>query len=128
VRRGLALLVVLALCSLQVQSLAFHVHDVPDHAEGREYRHGPAIHYHDDFDSLRHIDEEERSAAGTVITIAVAAATTSVGVALVAMVADEVPTPALQLIGDARTIDVRSHGPPHSRSEFLRGPPTSIQA
>ena len=128
VRRGLAVLVVVSLCSIQVQSLAFHVHAVSDHSEDRDHHHGPAIHHHDDIDSVRHVDEEERSTAGTVITIAVAAATTSVGFALVTMVAETLATPELQLIGDARTIDVRSHGPPKSRSDFLRGPPTSIQS
>lgn len=128
VRCGLAVLIVLSLSSLQIQSLAFHVHDVPDHAENREHQHGPAIHHHDDIDSLRHVDEEERSTAGTVMPIAIAAATTSVGFAVVAMVADTLPTPQLRLMGDAPTIDVRSHGPPQSRSDFLRGPPTSIQS
>jgi hypothetical protein len=36
--------------------------------------------------------------------------------------------PGLQRIGDARTIEVRSHGPPQSRIASLRGPPTSIQS
>jgi hypothetical protein len=101
---------------------------MPDHSEGRDHHHGPAIHHHDDFDSVRHVDEEERSTAGTVITIAVAASITSVGFGLVAVFAETLPTPELRLIGDARTIDVRSHGPPPSRSGFLRGPPTSIQS
>lgn len=127
-RRGLAILIVLSLSSLQVQSLAFHVHAVPDHSEDRDHQHAPALHHHDDFDSVRHIDEEERSAAGTVITIAVVSAPASAAFPLVVMVAETLPTPALQRMGDARTIDVRSHGPPQTRSNFLRGPPTSIRS
>jgi hypothetical protein len=46
-------------------------------------------------------------------------------IVVVAEFAEALPTSALQLIGDARAIEVRSHGPPPARNSFLRGPPTS---
>jgi hypothetical protein len=128
VRRGLAVLVVLSLCSLQVQSLAFHVHGVPDHAEDREHQHGPAIHHHDEFDAARHVDEGELSEGGTVITIAVPAAATSTIVIVHAEFAEALSVLQLQLAGDARAVDVRSHGPPPNRHSFLRGPPASLHS
>ena len=127
-RRGLAILIVLSLSSLQVQSLAFHVHAIADHAEDRQHQHGPAIHHHDDFDSPLHVDEGELSTAGAVITIAIPAATASAAVVVCAELTQVPLPPELQLIGDARAIDVRSHGPPQARSAFLRGPPPSTQS
>ena len=127
-RRGLAVLVVLSLCSLQVQSLAFHVHGVPDHAEDREHQHGPAIHHHDDFGSARHVDEGDLATGGAVITIAVPAAATSTIVVVHAEFAEALSVLELQLAGDARAVDVRSHGPPPPRNSFLRGPPTSLHS
>jgi hypothetical protein len=125
VRRGLAALIVLSLCSLQVQALAFHVHAVSDHPEDRDHQHGPAIHHHGDLDRAPHIDAEDVSAVGAVITIAVPAATGSDAIAVYAEFTEALPAPELQLIGDTRAIDVRSHGPPPPRNSFLRGPPTS---
>ena len=125
-RRGLAILIVLSLCSLQVQSLAFHVHAIADHAQEREHQHGPAIHHHDDFDSALHVDAGELSAAGAVITIAIPAATASAAVVVFAELTEAGSTPELQIIGDVRAIEVRSHGPPQAHNTFLRGPPSSL--
>jgi hypothetical protein len=125
VRRGLAVLIVLTLYSLQVHSLAFHVHAVSDHAQAPAHRHGPAIHHHDEFDSDLHVDEGEWSAGGAVITMAVPAATASAAVVVYAEFTEAPQAPELLLVGDTRTIDVRSHGPPPARNAFLRGPPTS---
>ena len=127
-RRGLAVLVVLSLWSLQVQSLAFHVHDVPDHADDPEHRHGPAIHQHGDFDAELHVDEGDLSEAGAVITIAVPAAATSTTFIVHVEFAEALSVLELQLAGDARAVDARSHGPPPTRNSFLRGPPTIIQS
>jgi len=128
VQRGVAVLIVLSLYSLQVQSLAFHVHAISDHAEDRAHQHGPAIHHHDDFDSDLHVDEGELSPGGAVITMAVPAATASAAVAVYAEFAEAPQAPDLQLIGDTRAIDVRSHGPPPARNAFLRGPPHSTHS
>ena len=124
-RRGLAAFIVLSLCSLQGQARAFHVHAVSDHEEDRDHQHGPAIHHHDDFDRALHADAGDVSAGGTVITIAVPVATGSAAVVVYAEFPDALPTPELRLVGDARAIDVRSHGPPPARNSLLRGPPSS---
>lgn len=124
-RRGLAVLIVLSLCSLQVQALAFHVHAVPDHAEDRDHQHGPAIHHHDDADRDPHVDGGDVSAGGSVVTIAVPVATASAAVVVYAEFVEALPATELQPIGDTRAIDVRSHGPPPAPNAFLRGPPTS---
>jgi hypothetical protein len=126
VRRGLAVLLALSLASLQVQALGFHVHAVPDHADDRDHHHGPAIHHHDDDDSAPHVDAEDSSTRGDVITIAVPVAMSSAAIVVVAEFAQALSSSVLQLIGDARAIDVRSHGPPPARNSFLRGPPTSV--
>ena len=110
---------------LQVQSLAFHVHASIDHTDRRSHQHGPAIHHHEDFDSALHVDEPELSSRGKVITVAVPAATPASAVVVDAAITESPRAPELRLIGDARSIDVRSHSPPHSRSAFLRGPPAS---
>lgn len=127
-RRGLAVLIVLSLYSLQVHSLAFHVHAISDHAEDSDHRHGPAIHHHDNFDSTLHVDEGELSPGGSVMTIAVPAATASSAVVVDTELTEAPHAPELQRVGDARSIEVRSHGPPHLRSAFLRGPPASAQS
>jgi hypothetical protein len=128
VRRGWAILIVLSLCSLQAQSLAFHVHAAADHAEERDHHHGPAIHHHDDFEDALHVDERDPSTDGSVLTMAVPAATATSADVTYAEVTETLHRPDLQLIGDARTIEVRSHGPPQSRTASLRGPPTSLQS
>jgi hypothetical protein len=127
VRRGLAVLIVLSLCALQIQSLSFHVHAVPDHADDRDHRHGPAVHHHDDFESALHVDERDAS-PGSVITMAVPSAIAASAAVAYAELTEIICGPDLRLIGDARTIEVRSHGPPQSRTISLRGPPTSIQS
>jgi hypothetical protein len=127
VRRGLAVLIALSLGSLQGQALAFHVHAVPDHPEERNHQHGPAIHNHGDgdFDRELRVEPEDATAHSTVITVAVPVATASASDVVCAEFAEALPAPGLQLIGDVRAIDVRSHGPPPARNAFLRGPPTS---
>jgi hypothetical protein len=115
----------LSLGSLQVQALGFHVHAVPDHSDDLDHHHGPAIHHHGDDDRAPHVDAEDSSARGDVSTIAVPVATSSAGIAVVAEFAEAIAAPGLQRIGDARAIEVRSHGPPPARNAFLRGPPTS---
>ena len=127
-RRGLAVLIVLSLYSLQVQSFAFHVHAISDHTEDRDHQHGAAIHHHDDFDSDLHVDDGDLSAGGAVITMAVPAATASAAVVVYGEFTEAIQAPELQLIGDTRTIDVRSHGPPPARNAFLRGPPHSTHS
>ena len=122
-RSLVAAIVAVSVCSLQAHALAFHVHAISGHTEDASHQHGPAIHHHDDFDSARHVDEEERPDAGPVITIGIAATIAAAVSGAVGVVAEALPTPELQLIGDARAIDVRSHGPPHSRNSSLRGPP-----
>jgi hypothetical protein len=128
VRRGLAILISLALGALHVQSLAFHVHAVSDRPEDRHHAHGPAIHHHEAVDEALHVDVAESSADGRVITIAVPAATTPSELVVSAEFTEAPRLPQPQLLGDARTIDVRSHGPPQLPEAFLRGPPTSIQS
>jgi hypothetical protein len=127
VRRGLAVLIVVSLYSLQVQSLAFHVHAISDNSEDRAHQHGPAIHNHGDgdFDRELHVEPRDATAQGTVITAAVPFATAAAGDVVCAEFTEALPVPGLQRIGDARAIDVRSHGPPPARNAFLRGPPTS---
>jgi hypothetical protein len=117
----------LSLFALQAQSLAFHVHAVSEHHD-EDHQHGPAIHHHDDFEDALHVDERDASTGGATITVAVPAATVSALVVVDAELGEAVHRPDLQLIGDARTIEVRSHGPPQSRTASLRGPPTSIQS
>ena len=127
-RRGLAVLIVLSLASLQVQALGFHVHVIADHSDDDDHHHGPAIHHHEDDDHdgrAPHLDDEDSSTPGDVITIAVPVATPSAGIDVIAEFAEALPALGLQLIGDARAIEVRSHGPPPARNSFLRGPPTS---
>ena len=128
VRRCLAVLAALSLFILQAQSLAFHVHTAPDAHHDDDHRHGPAIHHHDDFDSALHIDEGELSPRGTVITMAVPAATASTMVIVHAELVEALPGLELRLLGDARAIDVRSHGPPPASPSFLRGPPSSAHS
>jgi hypothetical protein len=125
VRRGLAGLIVLSLYSLQVHALAFHVHANSDHAEESDHQHGPAIHHHDDLEHALHVDTGNSSAGGAAITIAVPVGIGSAVIAVHAELAEVLPIPELQHIGDMRTIEVRSHGPPPARNSFLRGPPTS---
>jgi hypothetical protein len=126
VRRGLVILIALALGALHVQSLAFHVHAASDRQEDRDHAHGTAIHHHEAIDEALHLDEAESSAGSGVITIAVPAATTPSELLVSAEFTEAPRLPELQLLGDARTIDVRSHGPPQLPEAFLRGPPTSI--
>jgi hypothetical protein len=128
VRRCLAIFAALSLFTLQAESLAFHVHGVPDAHHVDDHQHGPAIHHHSDFDSSRHIDEGELSAGGTVITMAVPAATASTPAIVHAVLAERLPIPELRLIGDARAIEMRSHSPPPLRDSFLRGPPSSAHS
>ena len=127
-RRGLAILIVLSLGSLQVQTLAFHVHAASEHLEDRAHVHGPAIHHHDDVDEGVHVDEAETSARGPVITIAVPAATSQSDLVACVVLTEPPRVPELQLIDDARTIDVRSHSPPQASTASLRGPPTFLQS
>ncbi len=128
VRRGLAVLIALSLCSLQVQALAFHVHAVPNDTDDRDHQHGPAIHEHGDgyFDREPHVEAEDSTAHGAVITVAVPVANAPAAIGVYAEFAETLLTPELQLLGDARAIDVRSHGPPPPRNALLRGPPASI--
>jgi len=126
VRRGLAGLIVLSLYSLQVHALAFHVHANSDHAEESDHQHGPAIHHHDDLEDVLHIDAGDSSAGGAVITITVPVGAGSAAITVHAELAEILPIPELQRIGDMRTIEVRSHSPPSAGNSFLRGPPASV--
>jgi hypothetical protein len=128
VRRCLAVFAALSLFALQAQSLAFHVHAVSDHDHDEDHQHGPAIHHHDDVDSALHVDEPDPSTDGSVLTMAVPAATATSADVTFAEATESLHRPDLQLIGDARTIEVRSHGPPQRRTDSPRGPPTSLQS
>ena len=124
-RSYLAVVLAGAICSLQVQALAFHVHAIPEHAADNRHTHAPAIHHHDDdFDLGAHVETVDAS-TGTVITIAVPAATAVSALAVDAEMTENLRAPEPQLIGDARAIEVRSHGPPPIRNSLLRGPPSS---
>lgn len=124
-RRLLAALAAVSLIALQAQSLAFHVHTVADaHHENENHRHGPAIHHHD-VDRATHVDDGDASARGASVTIVVPVATESAEAVVSAEFTEALQAPELQLIGDARAVDVRSHGPPLDRDSFLRGPPPS---
>jgi hypothetical protein len=120
-RDSIALLVCAALFALQAQSLAFHTHAVDGHAHGAHH-HGPAIHVHEAFDRDLHIDAPEAS-TGRVLTIAVPTATGTTAAAVDAHVTGAFVAPDLRAIGETRTVDVRSHGPPPSVERPLRGPP-----
>jgi hypothetical protein len=114
-----------AICSLQVQALAFHVHAVPEHAADNRHTHAPAIHDHtDNFDLVAHVESLDAS-TGTVITIAVPVVIAVSALAVDAELTGDLRAPELQLVGDARAIEVRSHGPPPIRYSLLRGPPSS---
>ena len=125
-RRHLAILIVLSLFSLQAQSLAFHVHATADHGEDRDHHHGPAIHYHDDFDSARHVDKDDRETGSAIITMAVPTGTVSTTVIVYAELDEPIVVVELQPAGDAGVVEVRSHSPPTAESSCLRGPPTFI--
>jgi hypothetical protein len=127
VRRSLAAFTALSLFALQAQSLAFHVHAVGD-AHDDDHTHGPAIHAHGsvDFDNALHLEADDSQARGAVITIAVPAATASAAIVICIDFAEALTAPALQLIGGARAIEVRSHGPPPARPSSLRGPPQPV--
>jgi hypothetical protein len=124
VRRPLAVLVLLSLCSFQSQAFAFHVHAVSDHESDDHDRHGPAIHHHNDFEPTPHVDEKDTF--GDVISIVIPVVATSASVALFAEFTEVLGAPELFLVGEASAVEVRSHGPPPSSQSFLRGPPSSI--
>ena len=126
--RSLAAFAALSLITLQAQSLAFHVHAVGDTYDDDQHNHGPAIHAHGgaDFDEVLHVEAQDSQARGAVITIAVPAAIATIAIVVHIDFAETSTAPTLQLIGDARAIEVRSHGPPPAGHSFLRGPPNSI--
>lgn len=123
-RPYLAAVLAIAVGSLQAQALAFHTHRVPDDVAGNRHSHAPAIHHHDDdHDAGSHVDTPDASTGG-IITVAVSAVTAVGYFAADAEMTEGSRSPELPLIGDARVIDVRSHGPPSSRAALLRGPPS----
>ena len=130
-RSYLAAVIAGSVCSMQAQALAFHVHAAPEQPGADRHTHVPAIHHHEDDthhdeDQRRHVDADDWSAGGTVITIAVPVGTTTADMVMHAELAEALCAPELQLIGETRAIDVRSHGPPAPRNTLLRGPPTSV--
>ena len=125
-RSFLAVGLALSISALQAQSLAFHVHAAPDRATA-EHRHGPAIHAHEiDFDEELHVEPQDSKKGGSVITVAVPIATVTAAAVVDAEITQALGTTELQLSGDARAIDVRSHSPPPLLNPFLRGPPSIL--
>jgi hypothetical protein len=123
VRLLVAAVIALSVCSLQAHALAFHVHAAAGRAHS-EHHHGPAIHHHDDIDGAAHVDADESSERGSVITIGVPVALVTASAVSYAEPAQVFSAPELAVICVIRTIDVRSHSPPQSRTTFLRGPPS----
>ena len=127
VRSVVGAVVAISVCSLQVHALAFHVHAVPEQLGIDRHTHGPAIHHHDyygDHDRTPHVDGGDVS-AGTVITVAIPVMTMCTPIDTHAEMTETLQVPSLQVIGEARAIEVRSHGPPAVPNDTLRGPPPS---
>ena len=125
VRSVVAAIVAISVCSLQVHALAFHVHAVTEQLGTDRHTHGPAIHHHDysgDDGRTPHVDGGDVS-AGTVITVAIPVMTVCSPIDMHAEMTDALQVPSLQVIGEARAIEVRSHGPPAVPPPTLRGPP-----
>ena len=117
----------MSVCSLQAHALAFHVHAVPDHSGMERHSHAPAIHHHghsDDLDDTLHLEADEES-EGAVITVVVPPITAWSSIDAFIELAASLEAPLMQVIGEARAIEVRSHGPPPARDAALRGPPSS---
>ena len=117
----------MSVCSLQAHALAFHVHAAPDHSGMDRHSHAPAIHHHDhadDLDGTLHLEADEES-EGAVITVVVPPMTARASIDGFLELADSLGAPLMQVIGEARAIEVRSHGPPPARDAALRGPPVS---
>jgi hypothetical protein len=128
VRRSIAAFAALSLFTLQAQSLAFHVHAAGGSDQDNHHKHGPAIHTHGaaDFDKKPHVETQDLEARAPAITVAVPAATVTAAIVVYMDMAEATASPSLQLSGDTRAIEVRSHGPPPVDHSSLRGPPDSI--
>jgi hypothetical protein len=126
VRRVLAALIALSVCSLQAQAMAFHVHRAPDHEREARHAHAPAIHHHDhhtaDPDHPLTIEDDDESASVLTLTVAPAAHVDSPPVA---GAVDDVALleRVIVFVGHIDALDVRSHGPPALHRPFYRGPP-----
>jgi hypothetical protein len=129
VRRYLAALVALSVCSLQAQALAFHVHRGADHDADDRHTHGPAIHHHSQHHSEAHYAvsaAEEEESTGGVVTLTVPAAVHLDAVPVCGPVEVASFEPTLELVQRMVAHDVRSHGPPSLLRPSYRGPPASL--
>ena len=132
-RRYIAAVIAASVCSLQAHALAFHVHAADSGTS--HHTHAPAIHDHpdeysdhDEADRALHITSvaDAASGTGTVITVMVPACAACETIAVDTGIVTSLRTPELRIVGEARAIEVRSHGPPLIFDSPLRGPPTSL--
>jgi hypothetical protein len=131
VRKCIAALVAIAVCTLQAQAMSFHVHAAADHSERAGHAHGPAIHQHHhqrdqsspSSSRVRLTADDEGSGA---ITLLVPAGTMAHAVAFSAVPAEMLSFDLAELTSRIADVEFRSHGPPVLWRPSFRGPPALL--